>query len=394
MRNIRPDGLLAGQIWRTRLVWVAALNVLALALFGLVQAQPPASKTQSSPRKIDGAELTSIDMVPVLLLSGSPEQLGEREAKLVADRAKTLLGFAPSFVKRRLGEAAWRAHVIASRALLENAAPRHRQEIAAFQKTSGLSEEELVASQTIYDTINAFGCSSLIVPADQSSTGGPLLGRNFDYASLGLLHANDLVKVVRPEGKFAFASIGFPACFGVISGVNEHGLALALHEVRSAADGSTRFNSEGVPTLFALRQVLEECRTVDEAQELLTKLPRTTMYNLAVCDAKGGAVFEVTTKNVMVRRNASVNACTNHFRTAGLCVDKSCERFDALMSQEQGKYSVEKVFARLGAVAQGEQTFQSMVFEPQSLVLHVAIEERPSTTGTLRRIDLKALLKK
>ena len=205
----------------------------------------------------------------------------------MGDRAKTLLSFGPTLVKRRAGEAAWHAHVIVSRALLEHASQAHRDEIAAFQKASGLPDDELVASQTIYDTINAFGCSSILVPADKSSTGGPLFGRNFDYASLGLLHQNDLVKVVRPEGKFAFASVGFPGCFGVISGMNEHGLALALHEVRQAADGSTRFNADGVPTLLALRQVLEECRTVDEAKALLTKLPRTTMYNLALCDASG-----------------------------------------------------------------------------------------------------------
>jgi predicted choloylglycine hydrolase len=327
----------------------------------------------------------------LLSLSGSSQQIGQQEAKLVGSRAKTLLSFGPSLVKRRAGEQAWRAHTVVSRALLEHATQAHRDEIDAFQRASGLPEDELVASQTIYDTINAFGCSSILVPADKSATGGPLFGRNFDYASLGLLHANDLVKIVRPESKFAFASVSFPGCFGVISGMNEHGLAIALHEVRQAADGATRFNADGVPTLLALRQVLEECRTVEEAKALLTKLPRTTMYNLALCDPSGGAVLEVTTKNVILRTGDGVNACTNHFRSKELCTDKSCQRFDALMRQENGQYTVDKVFARLDSANQGERTFQSMVFEPKALVMHVAIEERPSTRGTLRRLDLKKL---
>jgi isopenicillin-N N-acyltransferase like protein len=176
--------------------------------------------------------------------------------------------------------------------------------------------------------------------------------------------------------------------------MNEHGLAIALHEVRQAADGSTRFNAEGVPTLLALRQVLEECRTVDEARALLTKLPRTTMYNLALCDPSGGAVLEVTTKNVILRKGEGVNACTNHFRAKELCIDKSCARFDSLMAKETGKYTVDKVFARLDMANQGERTFQSMVFEPKSLLMHVAIEERPSTRGTLRKLDLKELFAK
>ena len=340
------------------------------------------------------ASFVLMEKVPLLTLSGSAEDLGRQEATLVGDRAKNLLSFGPTLVKRRAGEAAWRAHAIASRALLENASQEHRDEIAAFQKATGLPEDELIASQTIYDTINAFGCSSILVPADKSASGGPLFGRNFDYASLGLLHQNDLVKIVRPEGKFAFASVSFPGCFGVISGMNEHGLAIALHEVRQAADGSTRFNAKGVPTLLALRQVLEECRTVDEVKALLTKLPRTTMYNLAVCDPSGGAVLEVTTKNVVMRKGDGVNACTNHFRAKELCIDKSCQRFDALMLPESGRFTVDKVFSRLDSTNQGERTFQSMVFEPKALILHVAIEERPSTRGTLRKLDLNKLFAK
>jgi hypothetical protein len=364
--------------------------VLLVGLVGLGRAESPSA----TPPKVKGPSFSQVDKVPLLSLAGSSEQIGQQEAKLVGDRAKTLLSFGPTLIRRRAGEAGWKAHAVVSRALLTNASQSHRDEIAAFQKASGLPQDELVASQTIYDTINAFGCSSILVPIERSSTGGPLFGRNFDYASLGLLHANDLVKIVRPEGKFAFASVSFPGCFGVISGMNEHGLSIALHEVRQAADGSTRFNAEGVPTLLALRQVLEECRTVDEAKALLTKLPRTTMYNLALCDPSGGAVLEVTTKNVILRKGEGINACTNHFRAKELCIDKTCQRFDSLMAKESRPYTVGKVFAKLDSANQGERTFQSMVFEPKALVMHVAIEERPSTRGTLRKLDLKELFAK
>lgn len=373
-----------------RIMRMSVLLVLAVCLASVSRAD---TNSSNSLRKGEGS-FSQVEKVPLLSLTGSSEQIGKQEAKLVGDRAKTLLSFGPTLVKRRAGEAAWKAHAIASRALLEHASQAHRDEITAFQKASGLPEDELIASQTIYDTINAFGCSSILVPADKSETGGPLFGRNFDYASLGLLHQNDLVKIVRPEGKFAFASVSFPGCFGVISGMNEHGLAIALHEVRQAADGSTRFNADGVPTLLALRQVLEECRTIDDAKALLGKLPRTTMYNLALCDPSGGAVLEVTTKNVILRKGAGVNACTNHFRAKELCIDKSCQRFDALMQPENAKYTIDKVFSRLDSANQGERTFQSMVFEPKALVMHVAIEERPSTRGTLRKLDLNKLFAK
>jgi predicted choloylglycine hydrolase len=365
-----------------------ALGLILLFVFvGLGCADAPVFHEATT----EGGKLAVQDHVAVLSLHGTPKEIGTQEAALVGKEAEPLLGFGPTLVKRRAGEAAWQAQVILSKGLLQNVAPRHRAELEAFQAKSGLAMNELVASQMLYDTVNAFGCSSLIVPAELSATGGPLLGRNFDYASFGLLHKSDLVKVVRPEGKFGFAAVSFPGCIGVISGMNEHGLALALHEVRKAADESPTFSNEGVPTLLALRQVLEECRTVDEAYALLKELPRTTMFNLALCDPQGGAVLEVTTKNVVMRRNKGINACTNHFRCDELSVTKSCDRYSSLMAKHSGKYTVDSVFAKLDDVNQREATFQSMVFEPRDLVLHVAIEERPSTQGTLRRIDLKPL---
>src|SRR5258705_553198 len=100
--------------------------VLLVGFIGVSYAQSPSS----TPTKAAAAKFSLVEKVPLLSLSGSPEQIGQQEARLVADRAKTLLSFGPSLVKRRAGEAAWKAHAIVSRALLEHASPSHREEIA------------------------------------------------------------------------------------------------------------------------------------------------------------------------------------------------------------------------------------------------------------------------
>ena len=80
---------------------------------------------------------------------------------------------------------------------------------------------------------------------------------------------------------------------------------------------------------MAFRRVLEECATVAEAEKLLRAMPRTTTCCLTICDKTGGAVFEITPKNLEVRSHENgVCCCTNHFRTEKLCVDDKCWRYE------------------------------------------------------------------
>ena len=107
-------------------------------------------------------------------------------------------------------------------------------------------------------------------------------------------------------GKHAFASIGFPGmiCW-YFRYMNDAGpWPLAGLTVTSARDGSSSFSDiGGMPYGLALRRVLEESATIDEAERLLRSLRRTTMENLAICDRRRCAVFEISqTKQIVVRQ--------------------------------------------------------------------------------------------
>ena len=112
-------------------------------------------------------------------------------------------------------------------------------------------------------------CSALMVDAGRSETGGPLLGRNLDYPSLGYIHEYSLVTVYRPRGKHAFVSIGFPGLVGCLSGMNDAGLTVGVLEVFAAREGEGRFDPEGAalrPVLpHAPGGVLYHCRGEKEA---------------------------------------------------------------------------------------------------------------------------------
>jgi hypothetical protein len=148
-----------------------------------------------------------------------------------------------------------------------------------------------------------------------------------------------------------------------------------------------------MPTILAIRRVLEECATVDEATELLRSIDRGSSLNVAVCDRDRGAVLEVTPKQVVVRPSAvGVSICTNHFRSQELGPPAECWRFQKLLeSAVLEQYDVADVAQRMHAVNQGPATLQTMVFEPRALKLHLAFGKGPATALPLNTLELTEL---
>jgi isopenicillin-N N-acyltransferase-like protein len=150
-------------------------------------------------------------------------------------------------------------------------------------------EEEigmLVALNGIFELHGVINGSTFLVEPKRSATGEMLFGRNVDLDGFGCLDRLSLVTVCRPEGRHAYASVGFPGFLGVFSGMNDAGLAVAALRAYDAADDSPKFNPLGTPLYLTFRQILEECRTVEEAEQLLKGGTFTTRIILSVCDTQ------------------------------------------------------------------------------------------------------------
>jgi hypothetical protein len=284
------------------------------------------------------------------------------------------------------------------RRMLERCPEDHRRELESFAQQAnmkGMRHDLLVRLNMLFDTYGALGCSSLTVDSSRSATKAPLFGRNLDIAHRGVLNGYSLVVVYRPEGKHAFVSVGFPGLFGVFSGMNERGLALAVHGVFVAPDGSPTFNTDGVPCGFVCRKILETCATIAEAEQVLRGAKPVTSLNVVLCDRQEGAVAEVTPRSFALRRaRGSICACTNHFRAIG---SRSggvyCHRYNRLLgSSRMSTLGVPEIAAKLHEVNQGTMTLQTMVFEPQPLRLHLSTGPCPASSHPLKQLDLSRLL--
>jgi isopenicillin-N N-acyltransferase-like protein len=380
---------------------------IALALLAVtVRAEAPRHFT---PAEVAGARLFYQDSIPIAVLSGTPEEIGRQHAALLGEPAKRVLTFPKRFAAEIGASNYWPIMVFMGNALMTHAPESHQQEFAALAAASKLDSGEIAVGNTLLE-LRRMGCSTLIVDADRSATGAPLFGRNFDFPTLGELDQYSIVFIVRPTGRHAFASLTFPAAIGVVSGMNDAGLAVATLDVYESADGSSAFNAAGTPLALVFRRILEECTTVAEAEKLLRAEKPTTWMNLAVCDSQGAAVFEITPKRIARRDSRhGVLPCTNHFRTEGLAAQSNdggrvtagasrgdsashCWRYPLLAAAaDKGQLTVDQVRESLHAVNQGEFTLQTMVFEPKTLKLHVAFGPPPTSDDKLTAIDLAPL---
>ena len=341
--------------------------------------------------KYGRGELTYRHGLPVLVAVGTPEeigmQIGTLAVKPVAARLETLV---KGSVQERAGPA-WPVLVKVCEALFQKFPAEYRQEVEAMARAGGAPRELLVVANTIADIQHLGGCSAIFIEPARSKTGQLLFGRNWDTPPVGDLARYGLVIVRRPQGKRAFASVTFPGMLLCGSEINDAGVAIAGNDVREAKDGSPRFNPQGTPMAVMGRRLMEECAGLADAKKALAGLKATSSGSAIVCDAKEGAIFEVTTKSVVVRpAEEGIGLCTNHFRTAELAVSTQCDRYAKLERYRgRAKLGVEDVAKALDEVNQGAATMQSMIFEPAARRLHVAIGPGPVTKRPMTVLELE-----
>jgi hypothetical protein len=176
---------------------------------------------------------------------------------------------------------------------------------------------------------------------------------------------------------------------GVLSGMNEHGLTLANMEVTRAP----RLPG-AMPYTLLYRTVLERCKTVNEAIDLIEHTPRQTANNLMLMDASGDrAVVEITPQSVVVRRALMTEPLisTNHQRGTDCDTPGRCWRYDELHDsgeEDFGRIGLPQLEHLLADVSPGKQTLQSMAFEPTNRVIYLATGAN-ATKGTYYQVDLK-----
>jgi len=155
----------------------------------------------------------------------------------------------------------------------------------------------------------AYGCSAVYYPPEMTARGHGILSRNFDYGTGDFLFREDGEKVTsRPivfefypdEGYPSIAICAYDLLGAVIDGINIYGLTVSI-----LADGIQTFPVQeetinvrevGFHELASMRYVLETCKTVEEAKEVLLSIRHYVNYascHFIIADSSGKSfIFE------------------------------------------------------------------------------------------------------
>lgn len=325
--------------------------------------------------------------IPVIEMAGTPAEMGNEHGWQMGS---TIRGLHGKYLKAYFSSEGRRVLAMMAAATFEQyLSPEHRDELRALASSAGVEERQMLLAHCFLDLSPMTACSTVTLPAIASPDGVARFGRNLDFPSFDVADKLSVVQIYRPAGKNAFMSVGWPGMAGVLSGMNEHGLTLANMEVTRGRRMPT-----AMPYILLYRTVLERCRTVDEAIELLGATPRQTANNLMLMDAGGDrAVVEITPKAIHVRRAPAAQplVSTNHQRGDDLDTPGSCRRFDCILKEsarQSGKIDAKAIQSILAEASQGKKTLQSMVFEPSTRILYLSTGEN-AARKPFYRLDLK-----
>ncbi|HVX84873.1 MAG TPA: C45 family autoproteolytic acyltransferase/hydrolase [Phycisphaerae bacterium] len=162
---------------------------------------------------------------------------------------------------------------------------------------------------------NTFGCTGVVsLPGYTGGDGHLLLGRDFDFEggeSFG--RQKSVTLVIPPEGEgIPYAHVAWPGLEGCVTGMNRERIALFIN-----AAATKDFRRIGTPTILMAREVLEQARSIGDAERIIRGTQVFVSDIIVVADGKTGRarVFEKSPRATAAYDVEGSAAVTNHLVT-------------------------------------------------------------------------------
>lgn len=276
-RRACPPGENGGQARQLRETLAGILLWALLTVVGQAGQEPRIRLLARDPS--GHGLLCQVEQKTVLLVGGTPEQMGAAHGTLLGDKARRLtervlyvVGAADS-----IESGVWffdRMEEI-QRRTLPHIPPRFLAECDALSNAAGVSRQEGRFANLFPER---FHCSGVAVRGKATPDGRVLHARVLDYMRDINLQDAAIVAVFMPEGRNAWMSLGYAGFIGTVTAMNAQGLAIG--EMGGGGVGDW----DGLPMTFLLRDIMERAATVEEGLEILRTTPRTCEYYYVLSD--------------------------------------------------------------------------------------------------------------
>lgn len=349
-------------------------RLVARALHRAGEVLWPAATLDAPPpveRAVPHGRLTWIDGQRVVHLWGNPEQIGRAHGQLLADEARRCVDSTLYLVglAHAVRQGTWLPDDLrgAWARLRPHIPQAHLREAEALAEAAGIDPQVMQLTQVFPEL---FHCSGFAVMDSATADGKLYHGRVLDYMThIGLQHVNT-VFVMQPEDRLAFVNVGYAGFIGSVTGMNDQ--QISLGEMGGAGLGDW----DGVPMATLMRRALEECRTLDEVQQLWTESPRTCEYFYVWADGKTRQAVGVaaTPEKIEFIHPGQTHPLLGEGIRDALLLSRG-ERLDALCERVEGQHGQIDVQAALGLMARPvamKSNLHNVLFVPEDLELFVA----------------------
>lgn len=274
---------------RRRILFFISLLMFVVSSNAYSQNLSPSSNKEETLKK---AKIEERDGILLLHLEGKPYEMGYQHGALLKEEINEVFSnYVLDYLASEEQKKWWKffpnvplIKYFRSRAdALGKYIPKeYKEELMGLAEGAGLNYSDVLLMHTILDTAS-------------------LSKLKLDSKFRDVLKQRRAIFYYKPERGNSFVNIGLPGIIGILTGLNEKGVALD-----ERGPGSTLSSVRGVPTLLLFRQALQYSDSIYDAIRIISSSPRVMMDTVIVGDIRvnGGCLIEFNTKNYVVRFEA------------------------------------------------------------------------------------------
>lgn len=344
------------------------------------------------PKVVPGGELRYEAGQRLVLLQGTPEQIGTAHGKLLKSQTQrcidsVLYGFGTA---QTIATGRW------FRRDLEEAYEKLRpfipdQHVAETRALALAIGEDPRVLEVLNVFPELFHCSGFAVFGSATADGKLYHGRVLDYMTTIGLQDCATTFIVKVDGKIPFANVGYAGFTGSVSGMNVRGISLG--EMGGRGEGQW----DGVPMATLMRRALEECDSLDQVMKLWSTSPRTCEYYYVFSDGKSNEAVGVaaTPQSIQFVKPGEGHELLGDGipDTIALSAGSRLETLRARIHENHGRIDVESAIWLMSRPVAMQSNLHNVLFIPEDGVFYVANADhsRPAAECDYVRYDLKML---
>jgi isopenicillin-N N-acyltransferase like protein len=157
------------------------------------------------------------------------------------------------------------------------------------------------------------GCTSFSAWGDNTKDGNIIHARNFDFYFGDDFAKEKVLLMIQPDSGYAFVSYSWPGMMGVVSGMNEEGLAITINASMSSPPVSSK-----LPISILVRETLQFSKNLEEAKNYINSKEVFVSESIMISSANDNKtiIIEKTPDKTDVFEDKELIICSNHFQSS------------------------------------------------------------------------------